>query len=422
LFEDPDLTVGTVREGGEQLNAARETVTESAAEFQEAVTADTTPGVDVELVEPESIERVQEAESAFDAAVAGVRDSTPLAEAGVRVTSAAYQLQVAWVLLFADAGCIEDEAQATQWVSDYVSALQTDLRAAGYYTGNIDGVYGPQTIEAVQRLQEDAGLEVTGLLDPASQAALAAALGRQSSAEIGALQGIMIATGYYEGPIDGVWSDAVEASLKAMQTDLGVPATGVVDAETLRAFQDKLEANGVPPPTTTSTEPPPPTTGTTEAPATTTTEAPTTTAAETTTTTQPAVEDNILQVLEEAGNFTQFLAAVDGAGLTDTLSGGGPFTVFAPTDDAFATFGDLPTDETGLSDLVRYHYVEDDLTAFELTELTEVASALGAPIGIQLSDGFIVLNDAATITISNVDASNGVVHVINAVLTPVSAG
>jgi uncharacterized surface protein with fasciclin (FAS1) repeats len=134
------------------------------------------------------------------------------------------------------------------------------------------------------------------------------------------------------------------------------------------------------------------------------------------------VEDNILQVLEEAGNFTQFLAAVDGAGLTDTLSAGGPFTVFAPTDDAFATFGDLPTDETGLSDLVRYHYVEDDLTAFELTELTEVASALGAPIGIQLSDGFIVLNDAATITISNVDASNGVVHVINAVLTPVSAG
>jgi uncharacterized surface protein with fasciclin (FAS1) repeats len=303
-----------------------------------------------------------------------------------------------------------------------VSAIQTDLRAAGLYTGEIDGVYGPKTIEAVQKLQEEAGLEVTGLLDPASQAALAAALGRQSSAEIGALQGIMIATGYYAGPVDGVWSDAVEASLKALQTDLGVPATGVVDAATLRAFQDKLEEEGVPPPTTTSTAPAPPTTGRPEPTTTTVAQTTTTAAPEPTTTTEPAVEDNILQVLEEAGAFTQFLAAVDGAGLTDVLSGAGPFTVFAPTDEAFAAFGELPADEAGLADLVGYHFVEDDLTAYELVEAAEVTTSQGGSITVAVDGGFIVVNGTSTVTVSNVEASNGIAHVVNAVLTPAPPG
>ena len=86
----------------------------------------------------------------------------------------------------------------------------------------------------MERLQEDFDLPVTGLLDPASQAALAEVLGQQESAQVAALQGILTATGHYGGPIDGVWSPEVEEALKELQTDLGVPATGVVDAATLR--------------------------------------------------------------------------------------------------------------------------------------------------------------------------------------------
>ncbi|HEY6628279.1 MAG TPA: peptidoglycan-binding domain-containing protein, partial [Acidimicrobiia bacterium] len=227
LFEDVDLTVGDVKNAADELAPGREAVEESAATFQEAVTADTTPGLTVEIIQPESIDAVKDAEAAF-AAASDIADNTTVVEAGVNFTSAAYGLEVAWVRLFADAGCIEDEAQASQWVSDYVTALQTDLQAAGLYEGDIDGIYGPQTIAAVEQLQKDAGLPVTGLVDPATQAALAAALGQRQSAEIGALQGILISTGYYDGVVDGIWSREVEDALKALQTDLGVPATGVV--------------------------------------------------------------------------------------------------------------------------------------------------------------------------------------------------
>ena len=104
------------------------------------------------------------------------------------------------------------------------------------------------------------------------------------------------------------------------------------------------------------------------------------------------MEDSILEVLAEAEQFTQFLAAVDAAGLTEMLSGGGPFTVFAPTDEAFAAFGELPTDPAALGDLVRYHIVEGSLTAYQLLEAEEVTTVLGAPIAVALDEGFIVLN------------------------------
>jgi peptidoglycan hydrolase-like protein with peptidoglycan-binding domain len=376
LFEDVELTVGDVQSAGEDLEPAREAVLDSAAQFQEAVEADPESAVEIVIVDPESIEIVEEAEAAFDDAVAGIDQRTLVTEAGVLFTSAAYQLQVAWARLFADAGCLDEEglADATQWVSDYVSALQTDLATAGYYTGEIDGIYGPETIDAVERLQEDSGLPVTGLLDPASQAALGEVLGQQESAQVAALQGILTTTGHYGGPIDGVWSPEVEQALKELQTDLGVPATGVVDAATLRAFQTALVEAGAPPP-------PPPTTPATEAPGTTppppvtTSPAPTTTVPTATTTrpattqpppTVPVVEDNILDVLAAAGDFGQLLAAIDAAGLTETLSGPGPFTLFAPTDEAFAQLAEpLPSEPEALHAVLLYHVVDDDLSGFE---------------------------------------------------------
>jgi peptidoglycan hydrolase-like protein with peptidoglycan-binding domain len=84
---------------------------------------------------------------------------------------------MAWLNLLADAGCLTDEQtkEATGAVREYTAALQTNLKTAGYYEGKIDGVYGPQTVDAVETLQEDAGLPVTGLVDVATAEALDAA-------------------------------------------------------------------------------------------------------------------------------------------------------------------------------------------------------------------------------------------------------
>lgn len=417
LFEDVELTVGDVKSAGEELAPGREAVIDAANVFAEAVEADPESGVSIEIVEPESIEAVEDAEAAFERA-SDIDDRTSVVDAGVRFTSAAYQLEVAWVRLFADAGCLEGDAEAQaearQWVSDYVSAIQTDFRTIGYYTGEIDGVYGPQTIAAVEQFQADSDLPVTGLVDPATQAALQIALAGRQSAQVGALQAIMIATGHYSGPVDGVWSPAVEEALKALQEDLGVPVTGVIDAATLRAIEAALAAGG--------TAPEPPSTDTTipTSPATTVpAEATTTTAAPAATTTTVAVASGgVLEVLEEAGEFTLFLEAVAAAGMTDALSGPGPMTVFAPTDEAFEAAGELPADPEALAELISYHLVEDLVTGFDLQGATSLPTAQGAEISVQVSQGIIVLDETATVTIANVAGSNGVAHVINAVLVP----
>ena len=424
LFEDVELTVGDVRSAGEELAPGREAVIDAANVFAEAVEADPESGVSIEIVEPESIEAVEDAEAAFERA-SDIDDRTGVVDAGVRFTSAAYQLEVAWVRLFADAGCLEGDAkaqaEAQQWVSDYVSAIQADFRTIGYYTGEIDGVYGPQTIAAVEQFQTDRDLPVTGLVDPATQAALQVELAGRQSAQVGALQAVLVATGHYSGPVDGVWTPAVEEALKALQEDLGVPVTGVVDAATLRAMEAALAAagNAPAPPSTDTTIPTTPAT-TVPAEATTTTAAP----AATTTTAAPAPpttlapSGGVLEVLEEAGEFTRFLDAVAAAGMTDALSGPGPITVFAPTDEAFDGAGELPSDPEALADLISYHLVEDLVTGFDLQAASSLPTAQGGEISVLVAQGVIVLNEASTVTVTNVDGSNGVAHVINAVLVP----
>jgi uncharacterized surface protein with fasciclin (FAS1) repeats len=420
LFEDPDLTVGDVKDASDELGPGLETVRDSAATFQQAVEADPDSGVDIEIVDEESIEAVEEAEKAF-AEAGDIEDSTPVVDAGVVFSSAAYQLEVAWVRLFADAGCLDDDqrrqAEAKRWVSDYVEAIQTDFRTLGYYEGDIDGIYGPLTVAAVEEFQDASGLPVTGLVDPPTQAAVNAALGQRQSAQIGALQAILIATGHYSGEVDGQWSPDVEAALIALQEDLGVPATGVVDAATLRALEAALADAG--------REPEIPTTTTPAAPATTApgrvtttepTEATTTTVAPVTTTTVPAGA-GILDVLAVTGQFTQFLVAVDAAGLTETLSGPGPFTVFAPTDAAFAAVT-LPADPEALAAVAEYHVVEGLVAGFDLPAATSLLTMQGGEIAVAVVDGLTVLNEVTTVILANVPASNGVVHVVDAVLIP----
>ncbi len=420
LFQDVDLTVGDVRNAADELEPGLEAVRASLEEFQTAVAADPVPGVGVELVSPESLEAVEEAEEAF-ARASQFDDRTLVTEAGVEFVSAAYQLEVAWFRLFLDAGCLdgdaEAQAQAQQWISDYVSALQTDLRTLGYYNGDIDGVFGPLTVEAIEQFQTANGLPVTGLVDPATQAAMQLALGQRESAQVAGLQAIMIATGHYDGEVDGIWSPQVEAALIALQRDLGVPATGQIDVATLRALEDALAASGEEPevPSTTTPEEPAPTT-TVPAETTTAPEATTTTAAAPTTT--APVSGGVLEILAEAGHFSTFLDAVETAGLTETLSGAGPFTIFAPTDEAFAAAGELPTDPEALSQLVLYHVVEGSFDGFAIQEETELATAQGSAIAVSVENGVTVLNGQAQVTVTNLVAANGLAHAINAVLTP----
>ena len=162
-------------------------------------------------------------------------------------------------------------------MSGYTAALQTSLTEAGYYDGEIDGVYGPGTVAAVEQLQADQGLPRTGLVDRATAAALEKAVisaggasATEAIAHTAALQTALALAGYWTGPIDGQWTDALTVAVRSMQSDLGVPVTGVVDAATLGAMRDAIEAktsSRTSPTSTTST------TGT-SAPASTTTTVP----------------------------------------------------------------------------------------------------------------------------------------------------
>lgn len=423
LFDEVELTVGDVKSAQEELEPSLEAVEAAAAEFREAVESDPTSGLSIELVEPETIAAVEAAEEAF-AQASDIEDRTPLADVGVEFSSAAYQLEVAWTRLFVDAGCLEGdaraEAEAQQWVSDYVSAIQTDLRTIGYYAGDIDGIFGPMTIEAIEMFQEDSGLPVTGLMDPPTQAALQDALGGRESAQVGALQAILIATGHYSGSVDGIWSPEVEAALIALQEELGIPATGVIDAATLRAIEDALRDADADPPIP-STEPSTPETTAPPVEATTTTTAAaatTTTAPAATTTTAPPITGGVLDVLAEAGQFSRFLAAVEAAGLTETLAGPGPFTVFAPTDEAIEAAGALPEDPDALAQVVLYHVVEGALSGFDLQGSESLATLQGAEVAVTVDQGLVTLNGAVVVTITNIDAGNGVAHAVNGVLIP----
>ena len=134
----------------------------------------------------------------------------------------------------------------------------------------------------------------------------------------------------------------------------------------------------------------------------------------------------IPQVAAEAGSFTTLLAAVEAAGLAETLSGEGPFTVFAPTDDAFAalpegTVESLLADPTGaLTQILLYHVVAGEVLAEAVVTLDSATTVQGEDVTIEVVDGGVVLNGSVKVTATDIKASNGVIHVIDAVLLPPS--
>jgi transforming growth factor-beta-induced protein len=123
--------------------------------------------------------------------------------------------------------------------------------------------------------------------------------------------------------------------------------------------------------------------------------------------------------------FKTLVAAVQAAGLVDTLKGEGPFTVFAPTDDAFAALPAgtldsllLPENKQQLTDILTYHVTPGKVMASDVTGLTEAPTVLGKNINVKVEDGKVFLNDNVQVVITDIETSNGVIHVIDAVLLP----
>ncbi len=139
----------------------------------------------------------------------------------------------------------------------------------------------------------------------------------------------------------------------------------------------------------------------------------------------PARQDQtIVDIAVNDGRFTSLVAALQQAELVDTLSGEGPFTVFAPTDDAFAalpagTLDSLFADIPALQSVLTYHVVPGKVMAADVVNLTSADTVQGEPISISVQDGNVMVNNANVI-ITDIEASNGVIHVIDAVLLPPS--
>ena len=136
-----------------------------------------------------------------------------------------------------------------------------------------------------------------------------------------------------------------------------------------------------------------------------------------------AATTDIVGTATAAGSFKTLLTAATAAGLVDTLQGKGPFTVFAPTDEAFAalpagTLDKLLADKEALKQVLLYHVVAGDITADQVVKLTSATSVEGAPIAISVKDGKVYLNGSAQVVTPDVMASNGVIHVIDKVILP----
>ncbi|MGQ9799836.1 MAG: fasciclin domain-containing protein [Ignavibacterium sp.] len=131
---------------------------------------------------------------------------------------------------------------------------------------------------------------------------------------------------------------------------------------------------------------------------------------------------DIVTTAVDAGNFNTLATALKEAGLIETLKGKGPFTVFAPTDEAFAklpkeTLEGLLKDKEALKKILLYHVVSGDVMSTDVVKLKEATTVEGSKVKINVKDGNVFVNDAKVIK-ADVKASNGVIHVIDTVILP----
>ena len=137
-----------------------------------------------------------------------------------------------------------------------------------------------------------------------------------------------------------------------------------------------------------------------------------------------SAQKDIVDTAVAAGTFNTLATALQAAGLADTLKGKGPFTVFAPTDEAFSklpagTVESLlkPENKEKLKAILLYHVVSGDVTAAQVVKLSSAKTINGQDLKLTVNDGTVMVNDA-TVVKADVLASNGVIHVIDTVLLP----
>ena len=138
--------------------------------------------------------------------------------------------------------------------------------------------------------------------------------------------------------------------------------------------------------------------------------------------TQAANSNDIVATAVSAGSFNTLVAAVEAAGLVETLQSEGPFTVFAPTDEAFAklpegTVESLIADPDALREVLLYHVVPGKVMAADVITLDSATTAQGSDVAIVLAEGGVRINDA-NVTATDIETSNGVIHVIDNVIIP----
>jgi uncharacterized surface protein with fasciclin (FAS1) repeats len=139
---------------------------------------------------------------------------------------------------------------------------------------------------------------------------------------------------------------------------------------------------------------------------------------------QTATTGTIAEIAAESGNFSTLVAALDAAGLVETLNGPGPFTVFAPTDSAFArlpagTVEGLLADSAQLTSVLTYHVVSGKVMASDIVKANgaQPTTVNGQAVDVVVRDGMVYVNGAQVVT-ADIVASNGVIHVVDAVLLP----
>jgi uncharacterized surface protein with fasciclin (FAS1) repeats len=144
------------------------------------------------------------------------------------------------------------------------------------------------------------------------------------------------------------------------------------------------------------------------------------------TTAKPAASTaDIVDTAVAAGSFKTLAAALTAAGLVDTLKGPGPFTVFAPTDEAFAklpagTLDDLlkPENKAKLAAILTYHVVPGKVAAADVVKLKMAKTVNGKDVTIAVTGADVMLNGTTKVTKTDIAASNGIIHVIDSVLLP----
>ena len=137
-----------------------------------------------------------------------------------------------------------------------------------------------------------------------------------------------------------------------------------------------------------------------------------------------AAQEDIVDTAVAAGQFKTLAAALKAAGLVETLKGEGPFTVFAPTDDAFAALPEgtvenllKPENKAKLTAILTYHVVPAKATSRDVAGMSSAKTVQGGEVSLRTDDGKVMV-DEATVTKADVMASNGVIHVIDKVLLP----